>query len=71
MRSERSEAHGELHEIAGLRVTHESVVPVVSPEEIGLVNFSKDVEMVRFSKQIKRKLKKIDKDRGKYLLVVI
>lgn len=43
---------------------------VTAAEHIGLVNFSKDVEIVKYSRQIEKKLKKIDKDRKKYLLVV-
>jgi len=40
-------------------------------EKIGLVNFSKDVEIIKYSSKIKRRLKKIrEKQRGKYLLVV-
>jgi len=40
-------------------------------ENIGLVNFSKDVEIVKYGKQIKRRLRKIEeKRRDKYLLVV-
>jgi len=38
-------------------------------ENVGIINFSKDVEMVKYSRQIERKLKKINKDRKKYLLV--
>ncbi len=40
-------------------------------EKIGIVNFSKDVEIVKFGKQIKRKVKRIEKDgREKYLMVI-
>jgi len=40
-------------------------------ENIGLVNFSKDVEIVKFGKQIKRRVNKIEKSgREKYLMVV-
>jgi len=40
-------------------------------ENVDLVNFSKEVEIVKFGKQIKRKLKKIQKEGSeKYLLVV-
>ncbi|MFH1053326.1 MAG: RNase J family beta-CASP ribonuclease [Candidatus Woesearchaeota archaeon] len=40
-------------------------------ESIKLVNFSKEVDIVRFSSKIKRELKKIEKDgKEKYLLVV-
>ncbi|MCH8004356.1 MAG: RNase J family beta-CASP ribonuclease [Nanoarchaeota archaeon] len=42
---------------------------VKAAENVGIINFSKDVEMVKYSKQIERKLKKINKDRKKYLLV--
>lgn len=43
---------------------------VKAAENVGIVNFSKDVEIVKFGKQIKRKLNKIDKEREKYILVV-
>jgi len=43
---------------------------VMAGEEIGIINFSKDVEIVKYGKQIKKKLKKIEKNREKYLLVV-
>lgn len=43
---------------------------VKAGEEIGIINFSKQVEIVPFGKQIKRKLKQIEKQREKYLLVV-
>jgi ribonuclease J len=39
-------------------------------EKIDLINFSKDVEIVKFGKQIKKKIRKIEKDKDKYLLVV-
>ena len=39
-------------------------------EEVGIINFSKDVEIVPFGKQIKKKLRQIEKQREKYLLVV-
>ena len=34
------------------------------------MDFSKDVEIVKYSRQIERKLKKVDKERKKYLLDV-
>ena len=44
---------------------------VHAAESIKLVNFSKHVEIVKFGKQIKKKLKSIDKEgREKYMLVV-
>jgi ribonuclease J len=44
---------------------------ISAAENIDLVHFSKEVEIVKFGKQIKRKLKKIEQDgRSKYLLVV-
>lgn len=43
---------------------------VKAGESIGIINFTKDIELVRYSKQIKRKLKKISNEREKYLLVV-
>ncbi len=42
---------------------------VKAAENIGLVNFSKDVKLVKYSRQIERILKKVDKERKKYLLV--
>jgi ribonuclease J len=40
-------------------------------EKIGIINFSKDAEIVKFGKQIKKRIKKIGKSsRGKYLFVV-
>lgn len=42
---------------------------VIAAESVGIVNFSKDVEMVKYSRQIERMLKKVDKNRKKYLLV--
>ncbi|MCP3682993.1 MAG: RNase J family beta-CASP ribonuclease [bacterium] len=40
-------------------------------EEVGIVDFSKEVEIVKYGKQIKRRLKKIMKEgKDKYLLVV-
>jgi len=39
-------------------------------ENAGIANFSSNVEILKYSGQIKRKLNKIDKERGKYLLVV-
>jgi len=40
-------------------------------EEIGLVNFSKDVEIVKYRHEIKRKLRQIEKEgRDKYLIVM-
>ncbi len=38
-------------------------------ENIGLVNFSKDVEIMTFSRQVVTKLKEIEKKRDKYLVV--
>jgi len=43
---------------------------VKAGEEAGLINFSKDVEIVKYGSKIKKKLKEIDKKRKKYLLVV-
>jgi len=40
-------------------------------EEVGIINFSKDVEIIKYSKQIKKRLRKISPvKRKKYLLVV-
>ena len=44
---------------------------VKAGENIGIINFSKDVEIVKFGNKIKKRLKKISKERrDKYLLVV-
>ena len=44
---------------------------VYSGEAIGIINFSKDVEIVKYSKQIKKRLRQINEEkRDKYLLVV-
>ena len=43
---------------------------VKAAENVGIVNFSKDVEMIKYGKQIKRKLKKIENEREKYILAV-
>lgn len=44
---------------------------VYSGEAIGIINFSKDVEIVKYSKQIRRRLRQINEEkRDKYLLVV-
>lgn len=44
---------------------------VYAAENVGLVNFSKDAEIVKYSSKIKRRLSKIrDKDRNKYLLIM-
>ncbi len=44
---------------------------VKAGEDVGIINFSKDVEIVKFGKQIKRRLKKIMREgKEKYLLVV-
>jgi ribonuclease J len=42
---------------------------VGAAEKVGIINLSKEVEIVKYSKQIGRRLKNIDKDRKKYLLV--
>ena len=40
-------------------------------ENVDIINFSKDVDIVKFGKQIKKKIKEIEKDgKEKYLLVV-
>jgi len=39
-------------------------------ERIGIINFTKDVKFFRFSGQIKKILKKVERDRERYLLVV-
>lgn len=44
---------------------------VGSAEAIGLINFSKEVEIVKYSKQIRKRLKQLNQEkRDKYLLVV-
>ena len=43
---------------------------VKAAEKIGIVDFSKDMETVKYSRQIERRLKKVNKDRKKYMLVV-
>jgi len=43
---------------------------VRAAESTGIANFTSKVEILKFSGQIKSKLKKIAKERGKYLLVV-
>ncbi|MBI2658599.1 RNase J family beta-CASP ribonuclease [Candidatus Woesearchaeota archaeon] len=43
---------------------------VRAAEATGIAKFTNKVEVLKFSGQIKRKLKKIAKDRGKYLMVV-
>jgi ribonuclease J len=43
---------------------------VQAGEDVGLINFSKDVEIVKYGRQIRRRLKEIEKDREKYMLVV-
>lgn len=43
---------------------------VRAAEATGIAKFANRVEVLKFSGQIKRKLKKVAKDRGKYLMVV-
>ena len=43
---------------------------VKAAEDTGIAKFTDKVEIVKYSNQIKRKLKKIAGDRGKYLMVV-
>ncbi|MBI2557864.1 RNase J family beta-CASP ribonuclease [Candidatus Woesearchaeota archaeon] len=43
---------------------------VRAAEATGIAKFTNKVEVLKFSGQVKRKLKKIAKDRGKYLMVV-
>jgi ribonuclease J len=42
---------------------------VSAAESIGLVNFSNDIELVKYRRQIERKLHKVNRNREKYLLV--
>jgi ribonuclease J len=39
-------------------------------EKIGIINFTKDIKLFRFSRQIKKVLKKVEQERERYLLVV-
>lgn len=41
---------------------------VKAGEDIGLVNFSKDVQVLRFGGQVRKELNKIIKNKGKYLI---
>tara|TARA_B100001971_G_C18245310_1_gene573824 strand:- start:1010 stop:2341 length:1332 start_codon:yes stop_codon:yes gene_type:complete len=43
---------------------------VGAAEKIGLVNFSKDVEIVKFGSKIKKRIRKLEKERSKYIIVV-
>ena len=43
---------------------------VSAAESTGIANFTKKVDILKYGGQIKRKLNKIAKDRGKYLMVV-
>jgi len=43
---------------------------VKAAESTGIANFTNKVEVLKYSGQIKRKLNKISKERGKYLMVV-
>jgi len=43
---------------------------VKAAEKCGIVNFSNEIEILKFGRQIERRLKKIDRDREKYLLVM-
>ncbi len=42
---------------------------VYAAEDVGIVKFSKEVEIVRYGKQIKNKLKKLEKNKKKYLII--
>ncbi len=42
---------------------------VTAAQNVGLVDFTQDVEIIRFSGRVKAKLKKIQKDPSKYLIV--
>jgi ribonuclease J len=39
-------------------------------KKAGIIDLTEDVEIIKYSRQIKRKLKEVQKNRGKYLLVV-
>ncbi|MBR9692260.1 RNase J family beta-CASP ribonuclease [Candidatus Woesearchaeota archaeon] len=43
---------------------------VKAGEDIGIIDFSKKANIIKFSKQVRAKLKEVNKNRGKYLLVV-
>ena len=43
---------------------------VKAGEDINIINFSKDVKIFKFRNQIKGQLKKVEKNPGKYLLVI-
>jgi len=43
---------------------------VKAGENIGIINFSKDVKILKYRRQIEKELKKVNNNRGKYLLVV-
>jgi len=43
---------------------------VKAAEKCGIVKFSKDVEILRFGRQIEKKMKKVERDREKFLLVM-
>jgi ribonuclease J len=42
---------------------------VIAGEKVGLINFTKDVKLVRFKKQMAKVLKQIQKQKHKYLIV--
>ena len=42
----------------------------MAAERVGIVNFSKEVEMVKYKKQVKQELATIMRNKGKYLMVV-
>ncbi len=43
---------------------------VKAAEKVNIVNFSKDVDIIKFKDKIKKKLKQVQQNRGKYLLVI-
>ncbi|MCK4669954.1 MAG: RNase J family beta-CASP ribonuclease [Nanoarchaeota archaeon] len=42
---------------------------VEAGEKINIINFTKDVEVAKYGSEIKRKLKKVEKERDKYVIV--
>jgi len=42
---------------------------IIAAENIGLVKFTKDAELVRYGRDVRRKLKEIQRDPGKYLII--
>ncbi len=43
---------------------------VKAGENVNIINFSKDIKILKYRKQIEKELRKVNKNRGKYLLIV-